>query len=167
MQGKLERLNRTLPVDTICCCCKGTKADGTKVNHLRDVHGTQELQHLRDQYYEQPTEEARKAFLKAKLRPEDTIEGEHVGKFELNGSYVCWDGVKKLFGVSKNLLCCVAATQNCFKRGGPNASRRPRNQHPHDFMKWDYVSAWLGMKKRFYEIQPDRREVHAPWAHRR
>ena len=199
LSAKLERLEETLPVDTICCSCKWKDDQGVKVNHLRDHHTVEELKALRAQYYNQPTEEARKSLLKKLLRPGCAVEGEHVPKLELNGHYLCWDGVKKLFGVSKNLVSCVAATRACPKygkcpccmnicgsgfvfffllmhpcftnssrcSGGPNAARRPDHQHPDDFMKWDYVSCWLKMKKKFYEVQPDRREVHAPWATRR
>uniref|UniRef100_A0A7S4D9F0 DUF7869 domain-containing protein n=1 Tax=Heterosigma akashiwo TaxID=2829 RepID=A0A7S4D9F0_HETAK len=60
-----------------------------------------------------------------------------------------------------------APSLSFFLPGGPNEARKPKNKDPSEFMKWDYVSSWLNMKKKFYEVQPDFREVHAPWAHRR
>jgi hypothetical protein len=67
--------------------------------------------------------------------------------------------------ITSSVLCFTSFV--IYAPGGPNASRKPPAQDRADFMKWDYVSSWLKMKKQFYEIQPDRREVHAPWAHRR
>ena len=114
---KLHDLSRKLPVATLCCSCKGKHENGDKVNHLLDHHHPDELECLRKQYHEQPTEESRKAFLKRHLRPEGALLGEHVAKFEVRGHYLCWDGAKKLFGVSKNLLSCVANTPTCLKYG--------------------------------------------------
>jgi hypothetical protein len=117
LEVKLIKLQNQLPIHTISCQCKGTNELGEKINHLRDDHTCKELERLRCQYYSQGTEEKRKSFLKTLLRPEDAIEGQHVHQLQLHGHYICWDGVKKLFGVSRNLLSCIAATPHCLKYG--------------------------------------------------
>jgi hypothetical protein len=117
MERKLRHLHAKHPVETICCTCKGFNSHGVKVNHLLDHHGDDFLRGLRDLYHQQPSEEARKSFLKRCLRPEWATPCSHVSQFELDGHYLCWDGAKKLFGVSRNLLSCVANTPQCVKYG--------------------------------------------------